>query len=108
LTGSRPERPPRLPAKRLVRLNDAQLARLCKRYGAGETVSKLAGEFQVSRSTVSANLKAAGITLRLSPLSPDEAALAVHLYIDGLSMAQVAVASREVVFDSSLVRGVVM
>ena len=46
--------------------------------------------FQISRGTVSAHLRAAGITLRLSPLTPEEADRAVRLYIGGLSTAQVA------------------
>jgi len=79
-TGRGTERPARAPAKRGIRLNDAQIARLSERYQAGKSVYELADAFQVSRGTASGHLKTAGITLRLNPLTPEEVDLAVRLY----------------------------
>ena len=83
-------RPGRLQvAKRARRLNDAQRAHLVVRYHAGATVYDLAREFSIARGTASTHLKAAGVTLRCGPLSAEEIARAIDLYVTGLSLAAV-------------------
>lgn len=71
------------------RLTAREIESLVQRYEAGATVYVLADEFGIARRTVSKQLKAAGVSLRCGPLSRDEIARAVQLYVKGLSIAAV-------------------
>jgi lambda repressor-like predicted transcriptional regulator len=71
------------------RLTETQRVEMAARYEDGGTVYELAAEFGCHRTTVPAQLKKAGIAMRLkSPLSEviDEM---VRLYESGLSLANV-------------------
>lgn len=80
---------PRQVAKRTRRLTDSERTHLVERYLAGATVYDLAREFSVARSTAAKHLKAAGVTMRCGPLSADEIARAIELYVEGLSLVAV-------------------
>lgn len=71
-------------------LTPRDVDRLVASYTDGFTVYELAAEFQVSRGTVSQHLKARGVRLRLSPMTPKEVQEVLDLYDQGLPMAEVA------------------
>ena len=74
---------------RALWLNPQQVGRLVERYREGSTVYDLASEFGVARTTVSKQLKAAGVNLRCGPLSEAEIARATELYLTGVSLVAV-------------------
>ena len=80
---------PRQVVHRIRRLNEAERTRLVERYLAGATVYDLAREFSIARGTASKHLNAAGVTLRCGPLSAEEIARAIELYLEGLSLVAV-------------------
>jgi len=75
--------------QRQRRLSKAQALLMAKRYQAGATVYQLAKEFGISRHTVSARLKKAGITMRQQSPGDKLIDLMVRLYESGLSLAMV-------------------
>ena len=80
---------PRQLTKRARRLTDAERTHLVERYQAGATVYDLAREFSIARATAAKHLKAAGIVMRCGPLTNDEIAQAIDLYVTGLSLVAV-------------------
>jgi transposase-like protein len=62
---------------------------LVERYEAGESANDLARRFGVHRTTVTQQLKRAGVQTRCRSLSKRDVAKAVKLYRDGKSLAQV-------------------
>lgn len=83
-------RPECIVPKRAKHLNEAELARLVDRYGAGATVYDLAAEFSVNRNTVARRLKEQGILLRHTPTAYDIDEM-IGLYRSGLSLARVGI-----------------
>jgi len=81
--------PPPPPVRRVIQLNDRQIARIVERYEAGTTTYELATEFNVHRATISQHIKTAGVKMRLQPLTPQQVDAAVALYATGLSLADV-------------------
>lgn len=81
--------PPQPPVRRVIQLNERQIARIVERYKAGATTYELATEFGVHRTTISQHIKAAGVKTRLQPLTPQQVDTAVALYARGLSLADV-------------------
>jgi hypothetical protein len=76
----------------LRQLKPNEVHEIVKAYEAGSTPNELAARFRVHRTTVMANLRKRGVTIRrtvprLSPESVDEAAT---LYRDGWSLSQLA------------------
>lgn len=67
----------------------AQVIEMVARYERGATVYELATEFGCHRTTVSARLKKAGVSLRLKSPTPDGIDLMAKLYASGLSSVEV-------------------
>lgn len=84
-----PEQRPNRAPKRAKWLSETELTRLIDRYSSGATVYELATEYSVDRKTISRHLKAAGIRMRLAPLSIEQVDEATRLYSSGLSLAAV-------------------
>ena len=57
---------------------------------AGATTAELGRQFGVDRQTVQRKLRAVGVRMRGSSLTPDEVERAATLYQDGLSLEKVA------------------
>ena len=99
LTGVRtaPEehaRPERAVPKRARWINEGERDRLVARYEAGAPVRELAVEFGLNRTTIAKQLKAAGVTLRGGPMTPEEISTCIELYATGMSTLAVAEAIR--------------
>ena len=73
-----------------VRLNDIEVACLCKAYREGATVYELAARFGCHRNSVSKHLKRNGVKMRLQPLSEGQILKAIELYESGLSLTKVS------------------
>ena len=71
------------------RLSEREIDEAIAGYEAGATLRQLGTQFDVSRHTISKHLRARGIQLRLSSLTPDEIEEAKQLYAQGLSLARV-------------------
>ena len=89
LTESITERAPRPLRRRTIRLNGLQVSRLVNTYQSGASVSGLAAEYGVNRSTVSLRLKEEGVIMRLRTPDYNSIEDMVRLYISGLSLARV-------------------
>lgn len=70
-------------------------------YRNGATVYQLAQEFGISRHTVSARLKKAGVTMRGEPLKLKDVDSMVRLYASGLSLLEVG---KKVGYNANTVR----
>ena len=84
-----PQKRPTRASKRAKRLNGTELNRLVERYASGATVYELATEFGIHRTTISQQLKTAGVKMRLQPLTPQQVEEAAALYATGQSLADV-------------------
>lgn len=71
------------------RLAPQIIAELVERYNAGEQRPALSREYALSKSGLRKLLLAAGVTFRGHVLTPEDAAEAVRLYQDGLTIKQV-------------------
>jgi DNA-directed RNA polymerase specialized sigma24 family protein len=78
--------------QRQIRLNASQVAELCRRYQAGESVPSLKQAFTINRETVLLHLKRAGVTRppNFRKLGDDEVQSAATVYADGLSLRRTA------------------
>jgi len=76
-------------SQRQRRLTEAQMSKMVKRYQEGATVYELAVEFDCHRTTVSARLKKAGVSLRLQPPTSEVIDAMVRFYESGLSPLEV-------------------
>lgn len=77
-------------SKRAKTLSPAELERIREGYLAGATTAELGRQFGVDRQTVQRKLRAVGVRMRGSSLTPDEVERAATLYQDGLSLEKVA------------------
>ena len=75
--------------QRQRRLTKVQVIEMAARYEEGATVYELAADFGCNRATVAAQLKKAGIVMRLQPSPKEVVHEMVHLYQSGLSLADV-------------------
>jgi DNA-directed RNA polymerase specialized sigma24 family protein len=71
------------------RLGEPEIDEAVRLYQAGATIQQVATQLGVDRKTVSRQLKAQGVTLRLVGLSSTQIEEAIELYGSGLSLAQV-------------------
>jgi len=62
---------------------------LVVRYRAGASANDLAAQFKIHRRTVSAHLHNHGVTMRGQSLAEAQVSLAINLYGQGLSVAQI-------------------
>jgi len=88
-SGSRSEPRQRLP-KRAKTLNAVELERIREGYAAGATTADLGRQFGVDRQTIQRKLRAMGVRMYGSPLTPDEVEEASRLYEAGNPVATVA------------------
>ena len=75
--------------QRQRRLTAAQVIEIVERYEEGATVYELSTEFGCHRTTVSARLKNAGVSLRLQSPTSDVIDLMAKLYASGLSSIEI-------------------
>jgi lambda repressor-like predicted transcriptional regulator len=75
--------------QRQRRLTAAQVIEMVERYEEGATVYELSTEFGCHRTTVSARLKNAGVSLRLQSPTSDVIDLMAKLYASGLSSIEI-------------------
>jgi DNA-directed RNA polymerase specialized sigma24 family protein len=71
------------------RLTVAQVVKMVERYKEGATVYELSAEFGCHRTTVSARLKKAGVSLRLQRPTSEAIDLMATLYGSGLSSVEI-------------------
>ena len=76
--------------QRQRRLTPAQVIEMVRRYEEGSTVYELATEFCCHRTTVSARLKKAGVSLRLRSPRANEIEVMALLYESGHSTQEIA------------------
>jgi len=77
----------RAPWRSVRRLNPAQIEQLVADYQAGQTVYELAAQYGINRKSVSKQLHAQGVTMRMGGLSDTQIEQAVRLYAQGTSLA---------------------
>ena len=75
--------------QRQRRLSEAQALLMANKYRNGETIYQLSREFGISRHTVSARLKKAGVKMRQQPPGCELIDEMVGLYESGLSLAKI-------------------
>lgn len=85
-----PAKPERAVPKRARWINDGERDRLVARYEAGALVREVAVEFGLNRTTITKQLKAAGVTLRGGPMTQEEITTCIELYATGMSTLAVA------------------
>jgi DNA invertase Pin-like site-specific DNA recombinase len=94
LSGQGRDRPSHRPVPSLkqkqTRLADSDRNEVIARYLEGETANALASIYDVSRSTVFAILRRAGIKTRYRILTDHDAAAATEMYESGQSLASIA------------------
>ena len=80
----------KLPTQRQTRLTASQVSELIELYSSGVSVVRLADKFQIHKTTVSAHLHRAGVSVRGSQRSLTDAqvASAAQLYADGATLAE--------------------
>lgn len=76
--------------RQLRRLGPTEEAALIESYRAGTDMGRVAGKFGIHRTTVSSILRRHQVPLRRQGLSVDQVALASRLYVEGLSLVRVA------------------
>jgi DNA-directed RNA polymerase specialized sigma24 family protein len=69
-------------------LSDHEIEQAIAGYAAVEIVRQLGTRFGVSRHTISKHLKARGVQLRLSSLTPEEVQEVIRVYAEGQSLAR--------------------
>ena len=79
----------RAPWRSVQRLNDEQIDQLVDDYQAGQTVYELAAQYGINRKSVSKQLHARGVTMRMHGLSPAQIDQAARLYDKGDSLATI-------------------
>lgn len=67
---------------------------MADRYLKGANVNELAAEFRRARQTVALRLKAHGVGMRNQPVTTEEVAQIVKLYLSGLSLAGISERTR--------------
>ena len=77
-------------SQRQRRLSEAQVIEMVARYEEGATVYELATEFGCHRTTVSARLKKAEVSLRLQSPTTNVIDSMINLYSSGLSSIEIA------------------
>lgn len=87
--------------QRQRRLTQGQISDMAARYGEGATVYELASEFNCNRTTIAAQLKRAGITMRGQSPTSEVVELMLRLYSSGLSLQEVG---RRLGFSGNTVR----
>ena len=93
LAGSASDRPPARPTRsvrRLRRLTESEVDELVERYQNGCSMHTLARDFEIHRTTVSAQLKARGVWKPPTRLTAEQTTQFVRLYKEGQSLARLA------------------
>lgn len=90
LSAGHPHRPGVVRVKRAKTLNAGELERIREAYLAGATTAELGSQFGVDRQTVQRKLRAMGVRMYGSSLTPEEIEEAVRLYASGLPISKVA------------------
>jgi len=79
------------PARRTIhRLTASEINEAADAYCAGATLRELGAQFGVSRHAVARSLKAHGVRLRRTPMTPGEIEDAARFYTCGLPLARIA------------------
>jgi hypothetical protein len=73
-----------------LRLSSSDKAAMVEAYGSGIPTTTLCMEYHVSKVTVLKVLGQAGVQMRRQPMAPEMVAEACQLYVEGLSLQQVA------------------